>query len=241
MTNQNETSLLRGIWQPVLVPGCLLVVTLIVAACSSFTTNTRALGKATVNLMLSDPATCAAPDGPLSHAYVTITDVQANVNGTAGDNENGWVDLTPDLPDAPRQLDLLGKANEQYTLAPLGDNPEPQAETYHQIRLILADDSASISANACGSAANCVVLSSDSSVHALQLSGESTTGIRIPSGQIASGGFTIAQGQNKDLDIDFNTCGSIIPDGNGQYLLKPALHVGELSTTTSFDERKSAG
>jgi hypothetical protein len=97
----------------------------------------------------------------------------------------------------------------------------------------LADNSLSISGNACGTSANCVVLSSDSSVHPLQLSSESKTGLKIPSGQIASGGFTIAEGQTKDLDIDFNTCGSIIREGNGQYRLKPVLHAGEVSTTSS--------
>jgi hypothetical protein len=193
MTDQNETNLSRRIWQPVLVLGCLLVASLTVAACSSFKTNTRPLGNASVNVILSDPSTCAAPDGPLSHVYVTISDVQANVNGTADDDGSGWVDLTPSLPKAPKQVDLLGHANEQRILAPLDDHSAAQAETYHQVRLILADDSASTSANACGGAANCVMLSSDSSVHALQLASESTTGIRIPSGQIASGGFTIAQ------------------------------------------------
>jgi hypothetical protein len=37
---------------------------------------------------------------------------------------------------------------------------------------------------------------------ALQLSSESTTGIKIPSGQIAGGDFTVASGETKDLNID---------------------------------------
>lgn len=108
-----------------------------------------------------------------------------------------------------------------------------QAGTYQQIRLILADNSATFSNNLCGSSANCVVLSSDSSVHTLQLSSESKTGLKIPSGQIASGGFAVAAGQTKDLDIDFNTCASIVIEGNGQYRLKPVVHAGEVSTTST--------
>jgi hypothetical protein len=77
------------------------------------------------------------------------------------------------------------------------------------------------------------VLTSDASVHTLQLSSEAQTGIKIPSGQIASGGFTIAAGQTKDLDIDFNTCESIVAEGNGQYRLKPVLHAGEVSTQSN--------
>jgi protocatechuate 3,4-dioxygenase beta subunit len=70
-------------------------------------------------------------------------------------------------------------------------------------------------------------------VHQPLLSSESKTGLKIPSGQIAAGGFTIAAGQTKDLDIDFNTCASIVTEGNGQYRLKPVLHAGEVSTTST--------
>jgi len=183
--------------------------------------------------MISDPATCAGPDGPYAHVYVTITDVQANISSTAGSSDSGWVDLTPNLSSAPKQIDLLGQANNQCFLASLGDAQQLQAGNYQQIRLILADNSVSITNSACGSAANCVVLAADSSVHTLQLSSEAKTGIKIPSGQIASGGFSISAGQTKDLDIDFNTCSSIVREGNGQFRLKPVLHAGEVSTTST--------
>ncbi|MGC9222488.1 MAG: DUF4382 domain-containing protein [Terracidiphilus sp.] len=215
---------------------CLLAVALFVASCSSGTQSSSSSGMGTANVMLSDPATCAGPGGPFSHVYVTITDVQANVSSTASANDSGWVDLTPNLSSAPKQVDLLGQANNQCFLATLGATQQLQAGTYQQIRLILASNSATgISGNACGNANsnNCVVLSSDSSVHPLLLSSESQTGIKIPSGQIASGGFTIAAGQTKDLDIDFSTCESIIEEGNGQYRLKPVLHAGEVSTTST--------
>jgi hypothetical protein len=101
--------------------------------------------------------------------------------------------------------------NNQCFLATLGDTQQLQASTYQQIRLILADNSATVVSNACGSSANCVVVSSDNSVHQLLLSSESKTGLKVPSAQIASGSFTIATGQTKDLDIDFNTCASILP------------------------------
>lgn len=182
---------------------------------------------------ISDPATCAGPSGPFSHVYVTITDVQANVSSTAGDNDSGWKDLTPNLSKQPKQIDLLGQANNQCFLATLGDAQQLQAGNYQQIRLILADNSATLANNLCGSSTNCVVLSSDNSVHTLQLSSESRTGLKIPSGQIASGGFNVSSGQTKDLNIDFDTCASIVQQGNGQYRLKPVLHAGEVSTTST--------
>jgi hypothetical protein len=222
------------LFQPLLVLGCLFVAALFVAACSSMTGTLPASGMATVNTMISDPATCAAPDGPYSHVYVTITDVQANLSASAGDNDGGWVDLTPNLKKTPKQVDLLGRANNQCFLASLGDSQQLQAGTYQQIRLILADNSLSISGNMCGSSANCVVLNSDqSNPRPLQLSSEAKTGLKIPSGQIAKGGFTIAAGETKDLDIDFNTCSSIVREGNGQFRLKPVLHAGEVGTISA--------
>jgi len=213
----------------------LAALALIVVACSSTSMTSPSTGSTMgqVSIMVSDPASCKSPSGPFAHVYVTITDIQANTNGSAGDNDMGWTDLTPSLAKAPMQVDLLGQATNGCFLATLGDNLELQPGSYRQIRIILADNSATVSNNACGSSANCVVLASDSSLHALQLSSEAKTGLKIPSGQIASGAFTIAAGQTKDLDIDFITCESIVHEGNGKYRLKPVLHAGEVSTTST--------
>lgn len=218
--------------------GCiaLFVGGLIAISCSTNVMNSGSgSGTGMVTVSISDPATCAGPDGPFAHVYVTITDVQANISSTAGDSDSGWTDLTPGLSSQPKQIDLLGQANNQCFLATLGDAQQLQAGNYQQIRLILASNSSSLSNNACASAGstNCVVLSADSSVHALLLSSEAQTGLKIPSGQIANGGFNIAAGQTEDLDIDFNTCASIVQEGNGNFRLKPVLHAGEVSTTTT--------
>lgn len=212
---------------------CLLTICVIVTACGSSTMTATSSGMATVTTVLTDPATCQAPSGPFSHVYVTVTDVQANVSSSAGASDSGWVDLTPNLSKSPQQIDLLGQANNQCFLATLGDAQQLQAGNYQQIRIMLAANNTSVSNNACGSSANCVVLASDNSAHTLQLSSEAQTGIKIPSGQIAAGGFNIASGQTKDLDIDFSSCESIVEEGNGQFRLKPVLHAGEVSTTAT--------
>ena len=233
MIRQRKTTLSGLFFHPLVAICCLFVAALLVAACSSSMTGTLQ-GTGTVSTMISDPATCTAPDGPFLHVYVTITDVKAHMSATAGDNDSGWVDLTPNLKNSPKQIDLLGQANNQCFLASLGDSQQLQAGTYQQLRVILADNSLSISGNLCGSSANCLVLKSDpANPRPLQLSSEAKTGLKIPSGQIAKGGFTIAAGQTKDLDIDFNTCASIVREGNGKYRLKPVLHAGEVSTTSS--------
>lgn len=94
---------------------------------------------------------------------------------------------------------------------------EIDAGTYEQIRVVLAPNSASVNNNKCGNVANCLMLTSDPSntPQALQLSSETQTRIKIPSGQIAGGSFTVGSGQTKDLNIDFDACASVVVQGNG--------------------------
>jgi hypothetical protein len=187
----------------------------------------------TVNVSMSDPATCAAPSGPYRHVYVTVTDVLIHQSASASANDSGWQDLTPKLKDNPVQVDLLGVAN-QCLLATLGSaGIEPGH--YQQVRVILAANNVSVANNKCGDVANCITLTNDplNAPIPLQLSSESDTGIKIPSGQLAGGEFVIGSGETKDLNIDFNACASLVIQGNGQYRLKPVLHAGEVSTQTT--------
>jgi len=190
---------------------------------------------ATINLTVSDPASCSAPQGPFSHIFVTIVDVQINTSSAAGDQDPGWVDLTPNLSHSPQQVDLLGQANNQCFLAMLGSSIEIQPGSYQQIRIILAGGNVTLTNNPCGSMANCVTLTSDTTNTPLPLllSSQAQTGIKIPSGQIAGGQFVVAAGETKDLNIDFNACASIVTQGNGQFRLKPVLHAGEVNLTSS--------
>lgn len=215
----------------------LLLITGVWIACSGGSSTTKTTAQpATTNISISDPATCSSSaSGLYQNVFVTITDVQINASASAADNDPNWVDLTPNLKSAPQQVDLLGIANNQCFLASLGSTTALQPGTYQQIRIILADNSTAVANNACKTAgANCVVLASNpNNPQMLQLSSESKTGLKIPSGQIAGGGFTIAAGQTKDLNIDFDTCASIVVQGNGQYRLKPVLHAGEVSLTSA--------
>jgi hypothetical protein len=195
-------------------------------SCSSSSNNSMQM--ATVQVSLSDPATCSAPQGPFSHVYVTVTDVRIHQSASASDTDSGWVDLAPGLAGSPVQVDLLGAATQCF-LKMLGSS-EIQPGTYQQIRVLMADNSATVSGNQCGSTANCVVLASDlMNPRPLQLSSESKTGIKIPPGQIAGGRFVVAAGESKDLDLDFNACSSIVREGNGTFRLKPVLHAGEVA------------
>lgn len=225
----------RAILFAVLLAALLIVVAMI--ACSGSSKNTPAMS--TVNVRLSDPSTCSAPKGPFSHIYITVADVKIHTSSTASDSDSGWIDLAPGLTSSPMQVDLLALADNpkqsQCFLATLGANQQLQAGTYQQIRVFLLDNSkaSQVKNNACGNVANCVVLAADGSINPLQLSSEVQTGIKIPSGQIAGGQFTIGAGQSKDLDIDFNACASMVMQGNGLFRLKPVLHAGEVSLSSS--------
>jgi hypothetical protein len=111
------------------------------------------------------------------------------------------------------------------------------AGVYRQIRVILLANNASNgpSTNNCGEGNgwNCVVPQGGSPLE-LQLPSEAQTGIKIPASQIANGGLTVMEGQNTDLNIDINTCASIVKAGkSGRVLLKPVLHAGEVSLNQS--------
>ena len=110
----------------VFLVGSAIAVATLPLGCSSGVTPSVSSGMATVNTVLSDPATCQAPTGPYAHVWVTITDVKASVNSGAGDNDSSFVDLTPDLSKSPMQIDLLGQANNQCFLASLGSKTQLQ-------------------------------------------------------------------------------------------------------------------
>src|SRR5437868_15271777 len=63
-----------------------------------------------VNTSISDPAPCAVPTGPYNHVYVTVTDVMIHASASAGPNDPGWIDLSPNLKtDGAKQVDWLNE------------------------------------------------------------------------------------------------------------------------------------
>lgn len=204
-------------------------------ACGGGTPNTST-SPANVTVSISDPPACtSAFTGTYTHIFVTVADVQIHTSSTAGDNDPGWVDLTPTLKSAPKQIDLLSPAPVGCFLATLGTAGIPPG-TYQQIRLMLTDSTAGLTSNSCTTGvANCVVLFNNATPQPLLLSSQDKTGIKIPSGQIAGGKFVVASGESKDLNINFDGCASVVvvAQGNGAFRLKPVLHAAEVSTVAS--------
>lgn len=206
-----------------------LTVVFLVSCGGGSSSGSASTGK--VSVWASDPPTCAAPMGMYAHVYLTIKDVLIHRSATAGANDAGWIDLTPNLSSNPKQIDMFGQKDPQCFLASLGSQTEIQAGQYQQIRVLLSDVAPGNGENPCGpGVANCAITVAGD-ILPLQLSSESRTGIRIPSGQIAGGKFVVEAGSTVDLMIDFDACASLVPDGNGKLRLKPVLHGGEVQTT----------
>lgn len=181
-----------------------------------------------VSLMISDPAACKAPNGPLSHVYVAIADIQGSTNPDAAPGDSSFVDLTPGLSSAPQQVDLLGQANSRCFLASLSVSVQVAAGNYQQLRVYLVPDSAanSVKNNACGALyANCVVRT-DNSLYDLQLAPATAQGIEISTSQIANASLALNANESPSVDVDFDTCSSILTTANGGYEFNPAVHAG---------------
>ncbi len=235
----------------------LVVVAVVVISCGGTASFMQSQGMGTVNISISDPPSCmastsgataaapvggtAAPAGTFTHVYVTIRSIQAHISATADDTSSGWQELAPQLNPTsggtPVQVDLLhlppSGNGVVCLLLQLGSTSLPAGD-YQQIRLILLANAApsgpAPASNLCsalGNVFNCVVNSSGAQT--LNLSSEANTGLKIPPGQIMGGPIHVAAGQSVDLNIDFNTCASILMEGNGDFRLKPALTAGVVS------------
>jgi uncharacterized protein DUF4382 len=194
-------------------------------------------GMGTIRVSITDPPSCAFPNGAFKHVWVSIRGVEAHTSATANDNTPGWQELAPQLNTAPMQIDLFAAGPNACLLTMLGSNTALPAGTYQQIRLLLVPNDgsgATPATNACGNNGfNCVVLEKNGTVAELQLSSQANTGLKIPPGQVVGGPITVNPGQDVDLNIDFQACASIIQEGNGQFRLKPVLTAGQVSTNNT--------
>ncbi len=214
--------------------GALLLALFLVACSGGGSNTTRTLAPATVSVTMSDPPTCSSTFGLIS---ITVTKVEIHASATAGPNDPGWINLTPNLT-TPKSVDLVSNntpttAASQCFLATLGAPTNLEPGTYQQIRVFLASSGTNPSCGA--NIPNCVQLQGGA-VQPLLLSSEAQNGIKVPSGQIAGGQFKVNAGDSKTLNINFDGCASLVALPNGQFRLKPVLLAGEVSSTSNAVE-----
>src|SRR6266699_3332003 len=176
----------------------MMMVALITISCGGNIPTMQGLNRGTVLVSMTDPPSCAFPNGNFTNVWITVRSVQAHTSATADDNSAGWQELAPQLASAPMQIDLFSKEDTRCVLAELGSASLPVGNL-QQIRLVLLSNSPAAGAavpspNACaGHGFNCVVDSNG--IHELVLSSEAETGLKIPPGQIMGGPIQVSAGQ----------------------------------------------
>jgi len=162
----------------------------------------------TLRLSLTDAPSCG-----YDKAYVTVERVRVHKSNAAGEDDAGWSEVVPAVP---QRVDLLSLNN--GTLLPLGQTELP-AGSYTQMRLVLAANTAT-----------------DPLANAVTPSGGVETALTTPSGQ-QSGlkinvNLEVPAGQVADFAIDFDACKSFVKAGNsGKVILKPVLAVIPIVST----------
>lgn len=186
-----------------------------------------------VTLTLSDPAVCGG-GAPYTAVYLTITDIEASPNANAAPGDASFVDLTPNLKSAPMQINLMGSSS-QCILATLANAVQATAQKYAQIRVFLAPDAAAgtISANQCGSYANCAMVAAAPGSTTVKLvpiavGTAATNGIAI-TGAALDGGFTVSSGATATVNVNFDICADLAANASGQLTLNPAPSAGAIN------------
>ena len=175
-----------------------------IAACGGGGADTGQSGPAptqsgTLGVSLTDAPACG-----FDAVNVTVSRVRVHQNGTAGDNDSGWSEIT--LSPA-RKINLLNLTN--GVLETLGATSLPPGK-YNQMRLVL-------DANGGAGTANTVVATGSTAEKTLETPSAVQSGIKI------AGTFDVASGQRTDLVLDFDACKSVLTKGNGKFALKPVI------------------
>jgi hypothetical protein len=165
-------------------------------------------GFGTLRAALTDAPSCG-----YDHVYVTVDRVRVHRSSTAGDDEGGWREI---VLSTPKRIDLLDLTN--GVLEELGQTSLP-AGTYSQVRLVLAENSASAPL-----------------ANAVQPTGGALVALSTPSAQQSGlklkASIEVQENKTADLVLDFDACRSVVTAGNsGRYNLKPVLSVVPRVTT----------
>ena len=74
-------NLMRFVWIGSLLT--LIALAAVLVSCGGYTSFVSTGGMGTINVSITDPPSCAFPNGSFQHVYVTIRSVQAHTSATA--------------------------------------------------------------------------------------------------------------------------------------------------------------
>ena len=152
-----------------------------------------------------------APACGYDHVYVTIKRVRVHESAAATESGSGWQEITPALP---IKVDLLSLSN--GIVLTLGKMPLT-AGVYHQLRLVLAE-------NTPGNMVNAIVPAGGS----MQPLDTMNT---LHNGLTMINPITINPQAHTELVLDVDVCRSIVQRGDGSYGLRPVLSSTEMDSS----------
>lgn len=237
--NLNSDRIIRAVRTISKTPGVIVLVVAMGGGCRSapHPSEGRATDSAAVTVELSDPDPCT---DRFQHLWLTISDVKASTSSSSSGSRAAFVDFTPNLTSAPRQLDLLGPVTTCFP-PDIGTAPAAAAGDYADLRVsfVLNDESTAVApaVNECHAAGprvfNCVV-DAGGTLHRLNLPAEAKDGIKISPTQLRCGGVRLRAGEPFEIGIYVNSCASLgntNPDGSID--MKPIIWGWAQSKATS--------
>jgi len=172
------------------------------------------MGNVTVQIATASMDASPGPMAPnLTHLFVSLRGIEANVDANAADDAPGWEELAPALASEPRKIDLLSSAGDASATGSIGSNAIPVG-AYRQVRLRLAPMDAAM-----GSA-----VTPDGNAHALVLK-DGSSFFHIGPAEINCGLFHVLPGAGTKVAIQFNRFASTISPAGNAVLLTPEFAI----------------
>ncbi|WP_373018221.1 DUF4382 domain-containing protein [Thiomicrorhabdus sp.] len=182
----------------------IVALPLLLAGCGGGSSDSSSTG--TLNLNLTD-----APIDEAQAVWVEFTGVSIKKQNDDPEAPEEWIDITFDQPKSIDLLTLQGSQNIQ-----LLTDQALEAGTYSEIRLHV---------NAVQDGIEDSYITLDDGNHELDIPSGSQTGLKV------KGEIVVAADQAVGFTVDFDVRKSIVVQGNGDYKLKPVLHLTQDSLT----------
>ena len=186
-------------------------------------------GKGRLEIYLTDSSGKYKVNDPEAYSavYVTISRIEAHIDGDDDGAEGEWIVLIEWMTDAEPTFDLIELKDESILLS----ENELIPNKYTQLRIFVIKAS--------------VLIEPKSKEKKLIEVGTNGEPVEIPSGDQTGikliHPFEIIEGETTELTIDFDAEKSIIKTGNGEYKLKPVIKVSStivVNTTENDNENE---
>ena len=176
----------------------------------------------------------------VQHIFITLTGMQLHSNTMNVPGDADWIELSPELANLPRQIDLIGDSSPEI----LAENAHVPAGYYREMRLQFHDDSPEsprefTGENPCGKTGwNCIV-HADGTVEALRWPGDAPE-LLIPLESIHSNSMVVLANTQTNLRLKLELRSEFLFSQGKGWSVEQVL-VGRTTTTPaeSFEAESS--